>query len=135
MKTRDCKRSSSGKKSSLQGSGRQLGTLTGLTFLANTPFNLHPLWFHTWNDVEHSLTTLVTTSLDRDSKRRHKSLTSSEKKDDTSNQLKLTKVGQKLLTPDGCSRTNTGCTPPSNHRLRRLYSLIYSANSTVVSLL
>ena len=52
--------------------------------------------------------------------------------DDTSNVflLQFTNPDFKLLTLDGCSSRNTGCTPPSNQRLRRQYSLLYRENST-----
>ena len=48
------------KKISLHDVGRQLDTLTGLTLLACTPCNWHPHWLYNWEDVDHSLTTVIT---------------------------------------------------------------------------
>ena len=48
------------KKSSLHDFGRQLNTLTGLTLLACTPNNWHSHWLFNWEDVDHSLKTVIT---------------------------------------------------------------------------
>ena len=67
-----------------------------LKLLASAPYNRLPYRFHAWKNVDLSLTTLFTTSFDRDLRQRQKSPTSWHKENGTSDvfQLQLTNSDQ-----------------------------------------